>query len=106
MGGPPSPGNGDSTACSGPGAGWRLGLGTTGSPSQIPFPTQLQPYRVPGFEGSGSGVLSGAALDLSREVNPKSSLPAHDHFTWCALVKPAKQGCQNGEIHSLEGSDI
>lgn len=59
------------------GAGWRLGLGTTGSPSQIPFPMQLQPYRVPGFKGSGSGVPSLAAPALGGEVTPRSALPAH-----------------------------
>ena len=48
------------------GAGWRPGLGTTGSPSQIPFPAQLQPYRVPSLEGSGSGVPRPAAPALGR----------------------------------------
>lgn len=102
-GSPPPPGRETPQPAPGRGAGWRLGLGTTGSPSQIPFPTQLQPYRVPSFKGSGSGVLSGAAPALSPEASPRSALPAHDRFPWRALVIPAKQGRQNGEINSVEG---
>lgn len=101
--GPPPLGRETPQPAPGRGAGWRLGLGTTGSPSQIPFPRQLQPYRVPSFKGSGSGVLSGAAPALGREASPRSALPAHDRFTWRALVIPAKQGRQNGEINSVEG---
>lgn len=63
------------------GARWRLGLRTTGSPSQILFPVQLQSYRVPGFEGSGSGVPRQAAPAFGREVTSRSALPAHYHFT-------------------------
>lgn len=63
------------------GAGWRLGLRTTGSPSQILFPVQLQSYRVPGLDGSGSGVPRRAAPALGREVTSRSALPAHGHFT-------------------------
>lgn len=84
-------------------AEWRPGLGTTGSPSQILFPEQLQSYRVPGFEGSGSGVWSQATPALGREVTPRSVLPAYDHFTGHVLVIPAKQRLQNGKIYFVGG---
>lgn len=95
--GPPPPGRETPQPTPGRGAGWRLGLGTTGSPSHIPFPTQLQPYRVPSFERSGAGVRSWAAPTLGRDLSPRSALPADDRFTWYVLVLPVERDAEMGK---------